>query len=304
MRAMRPSGRPERSEGAALRRDPAPSRIAYRLNRLWLRPSVRFGLRFGLPFLLVIGALGFWLGDSERRAGIEQVWVDLRDTVKNRPEFLVTMLVVEGASDDLAAEVRARINVALPQSSFDIDLDAAHDRVTAIDAVRDVVLRVQSGGVLQASVREREPVLVWRHRNGLTLLDETGHRVNDIFARADRSDLPLIAGEGAPDAVPEVLQMIAAAGPLLPRLRGVVRVGERRWDLVLDRDQRILLPVREPVRAIERLLALDQAQDMLARDVRTVDLRLVARPVIGLGPHALREMRRARGLISEEESAL
>jgi hypothetical protein len=42
--------------------------------------------------------------------------------------------------------------------------------------------------------------------------------------------------------VPEALALVAAARPAVPRLRGLVRMGERRWDLVLDRDQRILLP--------------------------------------------------------------
>ncbi|MDZ7909564.1 MAG: cell division protein FtsQ/DivIB [Gemmobacter sp.] len=44
-------------------------------------------------------------------------------------------------------------------------------------------------------------------------------------------------------------------------------MGERRWDIVLDRNQRILLPAKEPVRALERLLALDKAEDLLKRDI-------------------------------------
>jgi hypothetical protein len=46
------------------------------------------------------------------------------------------------------------------------------------------------------------------------------------------------------------------------RLRGLVRVGERRWDLVLDRDQRILLPETGALQALERVLALHAAQDL------------------------------------------
>ena len=77
-------------------------------------------------------------------------------------------------------------------------------------------------------------------------------------------------------------------------------MGERRWDVVLDRDQRILLPAENPVRALERLIALDQAQDVLDRDVATVDLRLQDRPTLGLAPHALTEMRRLRGIVPAE----
>ena len=67
-------------------------------------------------------------------------------------------------------------------------------------------------------------------------------------------------------------------------------------DIVLDRNQRILLPEDHPVRALERLLALDQAQDMLARDLASVDLRLPNRPTLRLTPYAMNELRRANGL--------
>jgi hypothetical protein len=94
---------------------------------------------------------------------------------------------------------------------------------------------------LQVIVTEREPVADLAHRGRADAGDDTGHRVASLLARSDRPDLPLIAGEGA-DAAAEALEVLAAAGPLIPRLRGLVRVGDRRWDLVLDRDQRILLP--------------------------------------------------------------
>ena len=161
-------------------------------------------------------------------------------------------------------------------------------------------LRVRSGGILQVTITERKPVAVWRTEDGLLLVDETGRRVAGLVSRADRPDLPLIAGVGADSATPEALDLIAAAGPLAPRMRGLVRVGERRWDLVLDRNQRVLLPEKNPVQALERLLALDQAQDLMNRDILTVDLRSNHRPTLRLTPNALAELRRAEGLDTVE----
>jgi len=96
--------------------------------------------------------------------------------------------------------------------------------------------------------------------------------------------VPLIAGEGAERAVPEALMLIAAAQPIAPRIRGLVRVGERRWNLVLDRDQTILLPARDPLRALDHALALHRAQGLLERDIVAVDLRLPARITVRLAP--------------------
>jgi cell division protein FtsQ len=288
--------RPQR----ATHRDPAPSKWAYRKQRWLLTPYVRTFLVKGLPTLAVLGAIALWFSHAPNRLALVGQLTHLRAEFEARPEFRVSLARVEGASDDLAAAVRAKLALPLPMSSFDIDLDAARARIEALDAVQKADLRVRSGGILQVVITERVPVAVWRTEDGLTLLDETGHRVAGLLSRADRGDLPLIAGEGADAATPEALQLIAAAGPLMPHVRGLVRMGDRRWDVVLDRNQRVLLPEKNPVQALERLLALDHAQDLMNRDILTVDLRSDHRPTLRLSPNALAEIRRAQGLDTVE----
>lgn len=283
-----------------VRRDPAPSKWDYRLQRLMLTPYVRSFVMKGIPTLVILGSAALWLSHEPNRQAVIGQLTHLREEFEARPEFRVSLARVEGASDDLAEAVRAKLALPLPMSSFDIDLDAARGRIEALDAVKKADLRVRSGGVLQVVITERVPVAVWRTDDGLTLVDETGHRVAGLLSRADRADLPLIAGEGADAATPEALELIAAAGPLTPRIRGLVRMGERRWDIVLDRDQRILLPEKNPVQALERLLALDHAQDLMNRDILTVDLRSDHRPTLRLTPNALAEIRRAQGLETVE----
>ncbi|MBA4324740.1 MAG: cell division protein FtsQ [Rhodobacter sp.] len=289
-----------RRPGPRVRKDPAPSKWAYRVQRWMLTPYVRSFVWKGLPTLILLGAGALWLGNEPNRQALIGQLTHLREEFEARPEFRVSLARVEGASDDLAEAVRVRLALPLPMSSFDIDLDAARDRIETLDAVQRADLRVRSGGVLQVLITERVPVAVWRTETGLTLVDESGHRVAGLLSRADRADLPLIAGDGADLATPEALDLIAAAGPLTPRLRGLVRMGERRWDLVLDRNQRILLPEQNPVQALERLLALDHAQDLMNRDILTVDLRSDHRPTLRLTPNAHAEIRRAQGLETVE----
>lgn len=289
-----------RAAARPARRDPAPSKWAYRTQRMLLRPYVRMFLRHGLPMLVLVGGVTLWLSDEGRRLAVVTTLTDLREEFEARPEFRVSLARVEGASDDLAEAVRSRLGLALPMSSFDIDLDAVRARVEALDAVLRADVRVRSGGVLQIVITERVPVAIWRTEAGLTLVDDTGHRVAGLVARSDRPDLPLIAGEGADRATPEALDLITAAGPLAPRIRGLVRMGDRRWDVVLDRDQRVLLPEKNPVQAMERLLALDHVQDIMNRDILTVDLRSDHRPTLRLTPNALAEVRRAQGIETVE----
>jgi cell division protein FtsQ len=278
------------------RRDPAPSRWSYRMQRLWLTPVFRILFRVGLPVFAVFAGIGIYLQDDARRAALAQTFIDLREDFQDRPEFRVSLVSIEGASPELADAIRVRLDLALPQSSFDIDLEAARARVEALDAVEVAELKVRTGGVLQVDITERTPVMLWRTADRIDMLDAGGFRVASLAARSDRPDLPLIAGEGADVVADEAMAIFAAASPFEGRVRGLVRMGERRWDIVLDRDQRILLPAENPVAAVERLLALDQVQDILARDIAAIDLRIAARPVLRLTPQAQLQIRRAQGL--------
>ncbi len=283
----------------SFRRDPAPSRWAYRMQRLWLTPVVRNSLRVGVPVLAVALVLGIVLASADRRAAIVGTFADLRQQFENRPEFRVSLIRVEGASPELSDAVRAKLGLRLPQSSFDLDLDLARTKIESLDAVASAVVRVRSGGILQVVITERVPTIIWRSASELMLLDDTGHRVAGLAARADRADLPVIAGEGADRAAGEALAIFEAAASLSERMRGLIRVGDRRWTLVLDRDQTVLLPQDQPVAALERLLALDDAEDILARDLRVIDLRLEKRPTLQLATDALNTL---HGIETPEET--
>lgn len=266
-------GKQQTHDTARPRRDPAPSRLKYRLQRMWLRPLWRRVARIGAPAFLAAMIGGLWLSDEDRRAALTDNIARAVDSVQNREEFQVREMQVEGASPVVERALKAMLPVDLPASSFDIDLPALRLQVMQLDAVDTIDLRVKPGGILSAVVTERQPALLWRHARGIEMLDEDGHRVAGVTSREVRPDLPLVSGEGAEEATPEALQLFDAAGPILPRVRGLVRRGERRWDLVLDQGQRIMLPAQGALVALEAAIAMDRAQDLLARDITVVDLR-------------------------------
>lgn len=275
-------------------RDPAPSRSAYRLQRLMLTPGFRVFLRLGLPAGLILAVGAAWFSDPAHRTRLQDEIAEIRRQIEQRPEFMVTLLSIEGATDEVADDIREILPLDFPMSSFDLDLEQIRLRAEEIDAVARASVRVRSGGVLELTVTEREPAVVWRVRDGLELLDREGHRVAALAHRADRPDLPLLAGDGAEDAVAEALDLLAAADPIEPRIRGLLRVGERRWDVVLDREQRILLPEDEPKAALERVIALDQVRQLLSRDVAFVDMRNPARPTVRMNADAAETFRDTR----------
>jgi len=293
---------PVARQTARPRKDPAPSRLRYRLTRFWLRPSYRRAVNFGLP--LMAGVLASWTLASEldlRNRAIG-AFAAAREAVMDRPQFLITRIDIPDVSADLAEQIRETSLVTLPVNSLEVNVAAVRDRVESLAAVERARVRAVAGGVLEIRAIERMPVAIWRGPDGLQLVDQNGVRVAEIDSRLRRADLPLIAGAGAEGQVPEALSLLAEARPIAARIRGLVRVGERRWDMVLDRDQAIRLPETDPMGALRRVLALQAADQALDRDISVLDLRNPERPMLRLTEEALAELARVKAKLEGEDA--
>ncbi|WP_258523799.1 cell division protein FtsQ/DivIB [Roseovarius sp. TE539] len=283
------------------RHDPAPSRLRYRLHRLMLTPLFRRFLRVGIPFCLSFGLGVAYLSEPRNREALILTFAELRHQFETRPEFMVRLLAVEGASDGVAGTVRELFPYPLPVSSFDLDPDAVRGLVEDLPAVAAASVRIRQGGVLELDIEERQPAALWQRENGLAVIDRQGVIIGKVDSRDEKPALPLVSGEGAGEAIAEALALNRAAAPLGSRLQGLVRVGERRWNVVLDRDQRILLPEKQPARALDRVIALSEAQDLMARDIAAVDMRLSERPTVRMNGNAVEHWWRVRRLVAEKE---
>ena len=261
--------------------DPAPSVLSYRLLRLMLTPVLRRLVVYGIPAFVVTLGVGLYFAKQENRDYLFAYYQDVYRSVIERPEFMVKLMSITGASDDVDQDIREVVPIDFPISSFDLDLKQMQQSIAALDPIRDAKLFVRSN-VLEIEVTEREPALLWRHSEGIEVLDIEGNYVRSASTRLDYPTLPLIAGRKADENVMQARQLLAAARPLQDRLRGLVYVGERRWDVVLDRDQVLMLPSDNPIRALERIIALDHAQELLQRDIAAVDFRIAERPTLRL----------------------
>ena len=185
----------------------APSRWAWRLERLMLTPAFRAMLRVGIP-VFVFAAVGFfWLGNEDRRSALYDVVFEAKASFETRPEFMVHLMAIDGATDLVALDIREAVPLDFPLSSFDLDLGSIRDTIAGLDPVRSARARISPGGILQIDIVPRTPAVIWRDYDGLNMLDATGALVSEVPSRTARNDLPLIAGEGANLAVPEALAL-------------------------------------------------------------------------------------------------
>ena len=263
--------------------DPAPSIISYRLMRLMLIPRLRLILTLGIPSLVIICGTLVLLLNINLHENIEALKKDLKHALVERPEFMIKVASVDGASDELAHEIREIMPLDFPVSYFDLDIKYLHKVLNDIPAVASAAIKVTVSGVLQIDISERTPAFIWRKDDVISVIDEKGKFIRLATSRLDYPELPLVIGEAANLSIADISSLMEDNKYFLDQVRAFVRVGERRWDLVLDNNLRIMLPQTEFLAAFDRLVLMNHTGSLFSNQLSTIDMRLVERPTVRLG---------------------
>ena len=263
--------------------DPAPSIISYRLMRLMLIPRLRLILTLGIPSLVIFcGTLILFLNINVHE-NIEAFKKDLKRALVERPEFMIKVASVDGASDELAHEIREIMPLNFPVSYFDLDIKYLHKVLNDIPAVASAAIKVTVSGVLQINISERIPAFIWRKDDVISVIDEKGEFIRLATSRLDYPELPLVVGEAANLSIADISSLMEDNQYFLEQVRAFVRVGERRWDLVLDNNLRIMLPQTEFLAAFDRLMLMSESGSLFSNQLSSIDMRLVERPTVRVG---------------------
>ena len=263
--------------------DPAPSILSYRLMRLMLIPRLRLILTLGIPSLVIICGTLVILLNINLHENIEALKKDLKRALVERPEFMIKVASVDGASDELAHEIREIMPLDFPVSYFDLDIKYLHKVLNDIPAVASAAIKVTVSGVLQIDISERIPAFIWRRDDVISVIDEKGEFIRLATSRLDYPELPLVVGEAANLSIADISSLMEDNQYFLEQVRAFVRVGERRWDLVLDNNLRIMLPQTEFLAAFDRLMLMSQSGSLFSNQLSSIDMRLVERPTVRVG---------------------
>ena len=283
-----------------VRFDPAPSKVAYLANRIWLKKSSRRSFFIMILISIVLFVLIGLSNRSNFSLLIKKNTEKISQYVELSPIFKVVNLSVISEDPNVIEKISSTLALNFPISSLDIDVEVLRLKVELIDLVESASVRLTSNGLVEVDVNIRKPVAIQRLGTRLMLIDARGIKVDEVLSRSQRLDLPLLVGKGAEKCVDEALHLLLEIKDLVSRVRGLVRVGERRWDVILNRGQVILLPEKNPLNAIRKIISLQEGQKILDRNISYLDFRNINRPVLGLSEETSKELKEIRSLVRGE----
>ena len=192
--------------------------------------------------------------------------------------FAVTRMELSG--NRFASEKAIRDAVALEgeTSHLVLDIESMARRIEALPWVRSAVVSRILPYAVSIRITERVPAAVWRASDGDVLIDAEGRVLAGVPTGAD-TGLAVVRGEGAGPAAPTILPMLAEHPRLASRVREVERIAGRRWDLLLDRRTRVMLP-GDGLAAALAWLENEVESGLLSRDFAVVDLRVPGNLVV------------------------
>ncbi len=231
--------------------------------------------RLALSIVFIFGLIGFvglWLGGflpDARQA--------TQNFTKNRlisMGFVVDRVDVMGEGRLRESDIRKALGVRPGDFLFDLDLEAAQNRVENINWVERAIVRRLWPDRIVVQIIERKPYALWQKDGNVYLVDNNGLEIT-LADAANYPDLPLIVGADAPNNYVSVQEILSGYPDFNERLYAMVHHNTGRWDLIMhDGDLRVQLPTGDIRPALDTLLSLHDRSSILDREIAAIDLRL------------------------------
>ncbi|MGN6622083.1 MAG: cell division protein FtsQ/DivIB [Sphingomonas sp.] len=217
----------------------------------------------GATWLGIPGFVGTALAESLGRAGLKVEQIQITGLKRMDAQTVYA----------IALDQRSR---AMPL----VDLEDVRQQLLRYGWIKDAHVSRRLPNMLLIHIDEREPAAVWQDDGKLMLIDASGVLLSDVSP--DRMPaLPLIIGDGANGQEPAYQALLEAAPALRPRVRAATWVGNRRWNLLFDTGETLMLPEDNAAAALVRFAELDGTDRLLGKGFVRFDLRdptkLVAR---------------------------
>lgn len=249
----------------------------------------------GAVFFLGAGIAGAaWLGSSLFDAS--EAFARSADGVVASAGFEIDAIEIasmpNGPALTDARKVEVR-NLIVPEgrhSLLALDPAEVQARVESLDWVAGARVRRLWPSTLVVEVERRQSYARWREDGQVTVIDANGERLLTERA-ADHPELPLVVGSGAGPAAQPLLIALEELPEVRERLKALVRVGDRRWNVELENGALIALPEEGAVEALARLETLQAQYALLDRPLAQLDMRAPGRLAVRVHPELAGGMR-------------
>lgn len=194
-------------------------------------------------------------------------------------------VIVEGNKRTSYEDLLQALNLSEKESILGIDIAKLQTQIEQLTWVRHcVVKRNFFPNNILVNIEERKVKAIWQYEGRFYPVDAEG---NVIEVEEYEPDAPVIvlAGDGAPHHLAELLAVLNTDEELAGKVRAAVFVSNRRWNLSLGNGaNRVLikLPEKNFDKAYQKIALLNKRQGIFKRKLTSFDVRYENRIIVDI----------------------
>ena len=261
-------------------KDPAPSKLSYKLNRLFYKLWFKTLLILILLFLCGVFAKNFLYKNIDISAEIKFLREESSELYKDLTELTISRIVVKGARESLKEEIIMLIKNAANEEFSALKAKSLQEKIKEIKKVEEAIVKFSTDGSVIVNVIERKQVAVFFTNNLYEVLDRNGVVLAVYSDYRGLSKFPLIVGKFGSRNIPDLLTLVNEIGLYGSEVLYYEWVGERRWDVHMKSDIVFKLPEYNMNRGVELMRMFLRETNNYPRPLVSIDLRNLDRPII------------------------
>lgn len=263
-----------------------------------LRRAVRFlgslaSGRVNIPrHLGSVSVVAFYAATSAYIFALVGEPLQITQAMTSAAGFAINNVKVSGNAETSEIDILEKIGLDGTTSLMALDVVATRDALKTLPWILDAEVRKIYPDTIEIKLKEKVAFGIWQHGQELSLIERDGKPIASL--RDNKfAHLPLFVGMDAGTGAEEIMHDLERWPAVKVRVKALMRVAGRRWDLKLDNGVVIKLPERDMDRAMAELDEFDGSQQVLERDILAIDLRLTDRMTVQLTPDAAERRKKA-----------
>ncbi|QCE33979.1 FtsQ-type POTRA domain-containing protein [Acetobacteraceae bacterium] len=252
--------------------------------------------KLAIVVLIIVGCVLCWLEDpalknigKQGTTNLIENFYTITDTINPKIENVE----IQGRHLTEKNDIFEALSPPSEKEFRSFSVSRARERLLKLPFVENaVVQRAPFSRSVTVTLSEHSPIAVWQTKKQLLLVDTDGTTlVPQEDSRVDRilQQMPLIVGDDANLAATSFIPLFNAATDLKEKTTALVRIGKRRWDVILKTGQTIKLPETKESAALKRFSFAEKQLKLTERPISVIDLRLPDRIVLRIPDKAEQE---------------
>ncbi len=260
--------------------DPAPSKLFYKVNRLFYKSWFKLLLMTIFLFSIVLLSIKLLHENINLNEEIKLLSEESSALYRGLTELSINRISVEGAKEPLKKEITILVQKAAAEGFSALKAQSLREKIQKINKVDKAFVKFSTDGLVNVNVVERKEALVFFNKELYEVLDNNGVILSTNPDYEGLSSFPLLVGKNGSKNIRELLLLVNEMGSHKSDVLYYEWVGERRWNVHMKDGLVFKLPENKLNKALELMHMFLNETNKLLKPIVSVDFRNIDKPII------------------------